>query len=898
MAVTLVVPQVNIFQEFSLIPAPVVQPLRAFIFGPDFAVRSYPTSKAYISLGAYNDAANTPYAWPSIQPGDVVDPSYTEVWFENAWINYFNYNGMSAAVSSVAPNVLRLASGGWTAVPGFARSGLVPRDVAPGDGVIITDPSNAAHTLTALVKGFAQTPIASSHDASSTAGSANAASQSSSHSYTGPGGSPFTPTVGVGSYKPFIKGILNDVYTLKITTAGLSGAAVASISSASGLDPLLTGIVITTGSPVALGALGATVTFADSGASTYNLGDTWVFTVACTFAAPAGSTVVIGGTYTGPTSPDYILTIVTGGVVGTDSPTFKVTTSDGSDAGGPYAATVAPVGIGSQGLTVHFTNAEDLKGGDVFFFQATAASLGATRDILLTQSLPSNLVLADVIVSISAIRTQEILQPQYLAPSILNWAQTAALITLNAGILSYTTAETGLNGYPIIAGTAYASYRALSQKNASGITSISSTAALKTAFAGTPGGGITPDNVLAYGVQKALENANGTVVNFMAVPTNDLNGYNYVLGKTLSRNDVYSFCPLTKDAGVLAAVQGHIDSESTPEKGFFRIGWFTPKINSVIPVVANPMGVPFTATVLHNPADLSGTYKLVTSATATFITSGVLAGDTFRYAYGTDAIGNVVYATDTVSNVISETQLELFTGPATPVVVASKFEIWRALTASQIAANLVTENTFADRRIYNVIGGNQNEADGFVNVDDMFVAAAYAGIRGGVAPHQGLTNVALAGFTAVPWTTNVLMDTDLDTLMNGGYWVVQQGPNGGAVYCRFAISTDLTDLNSAIQMRTTNTDAISYYFLSILRPYLGNTNVTPSNANQIMAQLTAAIAYLQNTTTTPTLGPQLLNGSQVVSIQPNVLLPNRYTVQTSLVEPWELDGIDNYLVIG
>ena len=886
-----VLPQVQVFQEFTLVPTPVTLPLRAFIFGPHYNVRSYEKAKADISLGAYDSTTDTVYSWPGRLAGEVVDQAFTRLFVDDAWIRYFNYAGATAAVASIAGSTLRLAADGWAAVTGFPRSALVPRDVAVGDAVKITDPADATSTLSAVVRSLARIPVASTHAAAGTVGPANAGSTSAGVvEISAPAGSFFTPTLTTTLYKPYKVGVTGDRYTFTITTAGVSGVARMSVVSDSGLDDDYD-VVITTATPVAVGDLGLTVTFADAGGPhSYVLGATWVEDVLCAFAAPAGSVITASGTYTGLTSSNYILQITEGGIVGTDTPKFTVRLADGSDAGGPYNATAAAVAVGNYGISIAWTAATKLCKGDVFTVAVVAASEGRVRDIVLDKTIPTALVLSDIKVEISAVRDQEILVPRYGTPLVANWTQAAAAITVKSGILSYTT-ETGLSGYPIVAGTLYSSYRALAQTYADDIHTVSDVSELAALFSD-----LTPENPLGYGLKKALENANGTDVKYIGVATNDLAGFSTAVSKTLEREDCYSFAPITKDASILSMVAGHVDAQSTPEKGRWRIAWVTDAVSTLLRIVGSDV-TPFLGAITHDSADPAGTYRLVTCSTATFLDSGVVAGDAYRYAYATDSVGAVTYATDIVDTIVSQTQLKILTGPASPVVVAEKFEIWRTLSATEQVAEVIAGNTYADRRVYNVIGGNQNEADGFTDVDDMFLAAAYAGLRSGVAPHQGLTNVALTGFTAIPWIMESLTATERDALMSGGLWVVQQATDGtGTIFCRKQVSTDVTDLNTTEQSVTTNVDSISYYLKATLAPYIGRTNNVAGVQTLIRGDIEAVFQYFFNNKT-PTLGSQILEGTDILELRPHAVLPDNLVIKIQLVIPYPLNVINVYLVI-
>ena len=880
-----VLPQVQVFQEFTLLPTPVTLPLRAFVFGPHFNVRSYAKAKSAIGLGAYDETQDTSYDWPGRQAGEIVDQAFTRVFLDAARIKFFAHTAGDNLVSTVAPNILRIGTSGWKAETGFGRNSGIPRDVAIGDEVVIDG------GVTAKVRGFVRTTVASSHDTNSTANAGNkvtAVAGSAAVVAISTVDTDLSAAFGTASFKPFIVGQTAITYTFEVVEAGVLGVAKVNITSDSGLDDAFGVTTAASASPLTIGALGATITITDAGTTTLQIGDTWAYTVTAAFTQTVGTVVTAAGTYTGGTSTSYIITVTEGGIVGTDTPQVSVRTADGTDAGGPYAATATAVAVGSLGLTLAFTAATKLCKGDIFSVAVVAAGQGSARDLVLDTSVSAD---ADVSVTVSAIRDQEVLAPRYNALGVANWTQAATAITLKSGVLSYSSSEPALNGYPIIGGTLYAGYRALSQVYAGDIQTISDVSTLSTLFSD-----ITPENPLAYGVKKALENSNGTDVKFIGVATNNLAGYLAAVNKTLEREDVYSFVPLTKDRGVLEAVVGSVKQQSTPEKGRWRIAWVTEAVVQTKRISGNDTS-PLLATVANDPVDISGTYRLVTCAAGAFVTDGVLPGDTYRYAYGLDALGAQIYATDTVDSVISETQLKLSAGPTSPVAVAEKIEIWRALSLGAQVNDLTTKNSYGTRRAYNVIGGNKNSADGFTDIDDMFLAAAFAGLRSGVAPHQGLTNVALSGFASIPWIAVTLTGAERDALMNAAYWVVEQNNSGvGEVYCRKALSTDLADLNTSEQMVTTNVDSISYYQKQILASYIGRTNNVDTVRNLIRADIEASYQFFFNNKT-PTLGSQLLDGTAILELRPHAVLRDRLVIKQSLVIPYALNSIDNYLVV-
>ena len=88
---TYVLPQVQVFQEFRVIPTEVVRNLNAFVFGANYALFRYnvEAEKALIGLGAYDFTADTVYDYPSQPAASIVDTDYAKLYFENVWAQYF-----------------------------------------------------------------------------------------------------------------------------------------------------------------------------------------------------------------------------------------------------------------------------------------------------------------------------------------------------------------------------------------------------------------------------------------------------------------------------------------------------------------------------------------------------------------------------------------------------------------------------------------------------------------------------------------------------------------------------------------------------------------------------------------------------------------------------------------
>ena len=881
-------PQVRVFQEFTLAPDAAVQPLRAFILGPHYNVRSYEKAKDLIGLGDYLPDTNQEFLWPALEPGETVDQSFTRVWLDNALVRFLNASAGGDGYDPVAPNLLELGGTfGWAGNDYADRLPALLKDVSPGDVVRLADPADTANTYQSTVRRLVRELVASSVDADTTPETNNADTPAA------PGTADLvsaptidqTMTLDASTYKGYIEGLITERYTFEVIQAGLPGAARMNMLSDSGLDDVLDVEVPAT--PAAIGALGLEVSVA-GGTDTLSVGDTWVFDAHSAFTATAGSDISVTGTYTGPSDTTYIIEIVRGGDEGVDAPLFRVLTTTGIDSAAPQEAVDSGTTIGIFGLSVTFASAMQLNKGDRFTFDATAATQGRVSSLELADTIPASLTaLSDVNVQVFAKRNIELTEKRFGTPGVFNWEQDATTITLNSGAVYFAEGDP-LNGADIRAGSIYTGYRALSTQWANTIQTINDVGQLSSFF-----GDLTPENPLGFGVKLALSNANGTDVKFAAVPTNDLAGYVSVLDRTLEREDVYSFVPMTYDRAIKNLIQAHVTQQSSPEKGRWRIAWVSEETKDTAALVGDEDVV--TASIEQAGTDPSGVYRLVTSADAGFLTNGVQPGDTLRYNYSIDGFGVPTYDTDTVFTVISENQVLIQTGPSSPLSTPSKIEVWRQLSLDEQVAELVEANTYASRRVYSVFAGKAT-IDGFVGVPDYFVAAAYAGLRSGVLPHQGLTNVQIAGIDRVPFTADTLSSNQLDSLMNAGFWLVVSDPESAAIYCRKQISTDLLDINTTEQSVTTNVDSQSYLYKRVLAPYIGRTNNVASVQQLIRADLEAAFQTFFNASS-PTLGSQILDGTAISELRPHATLRDRLVVIIDTVIPYPLNNIDLFIVV-
>jgi hypothetical protein len=929
-----VLPQVLVFQEFAEANAATAQPLLACIVGEQYDLHRYSDAdeKPGIKVtNAYDPNSEECFVWPGRAAGGVVDQDYTKVFIDDALLQYFNDPvGSGSSITYVTPgkNRIRAASKVFQTANGYTRSAELLRDVKIGDVIKIVasacgDPVTFWSQIVGLVADVVPAIVAAA-----TSDIDNQAATILAASFAQTGG--ITNLVDIASasgtaYDGLADGNPEETYTVEVIGASVGGdatTAILKVTSASGNDDQAAVTPAAFSSPTAIGTRGLTVTWDDvSGSSSsgeadptdFRIGQKWTITVSQVYNPPA---LASGGTYSGIQNTTYVAEVSRGGLfAGVEKPLVLVTTTTGIDVSGPTQVTGSGVDVpvGTLGATINFVGAA-LNKGDKFYVGVTAAAPGAVRTLLLANNLSDSLRgICEVVGSSSSSSSSsgsppdldvtlfiksDIQVPHLRTGLIENWSQSVTELCMQAGITAFNSewASGGaLVALPVMAGAVYVEHRdrvATACATVGTVAEVTNVASIL--------GVVHPDNPLAYGVYKALLNSNGQEVKYVGVCGQtyelDLEDWLEALDKLVGRDDVYQVVALTQELNIHQAVLALCDAQSTAEKGRWKIGWMNLAASEVIGIyTALPSGSPVLATITDDP-DTSGTqYTIVEVTNGEFITQGVRAGDMVRALYTSDGMGGIAYSEFVVDAVINEESLRLLTGPAAAVNTPSKIEIWRTLTKTELAAEQATKpGLFSSRRAYLV--WPDQLSDSGMTVKGYFLCAALAGLRSGVLPQQGLTNVEIIGFDDLSRVDPFFSANQLDTLAASGYWIVIQDNNDGSVYTRHQLSTGNQDsLFEKEQNITTNLDEISMLFLARMKQFIGRGNVTPAMIDIIRGEILAQVASLKNTITVARLGPQVID-AEILELRVHPTLRDRVLARIALELPFPLNNIELHLI--
>jgi hypothetical protein len=624
---------------------------------------------------------------------------------------------------------------------------------------------------------------------------------------------------------------------------------------------------------------------------------------------------VASGTYTGTADLVYRIKVERGGAFynGSNAETaakVSVVSSGIDSTGSVLVSKNQAFLLGNFGATMTFSAGtvgsgaeEGLVAGDIFYVAARPAKLGAYTIIELAESLPPSYLYSSVAPTINIefflkLKSVEIPAVRSIVDNTANWTQLENYITVNAGTTTNVPSLLAANGpatLPVESARIFVHHRDLLQDNVVSIGSVRSGGEIERRL-----GIIHPDNPLAQGVSDAVLNASNAVVYFIGVESDDLAGYLAAIEVAKKTDKVYSFVPLTFDRTIQDAVVAHVNAFSTPEVGLWRIAWLAvedKKQKSLY--TSKPNGADWVGTVTDDPQVPGNQYRLVTIPGATFVDDGIRATDSVRLNFRLGADGNVAYDEYVVDEVRTQTTLVLTSSLVSPINNLTKVEIVRNYTRDERATNIAyIGGEFNNRRV-RVVFPDEYGYNG-IKKKGYFLAAALAGLRSGVVPHQGLTNTQVLGADDLEKVVNEFTQDQLNIMAEQGIWLVMQELAGATPFVRHQLTTDDSGLNTSEDSITTNVDNISYGLKHVLAPYIGTYNINPTNLLVIRDAIVSELTFRATGTRTVRAGNQLVSFTpkdDILLLQQNPNFKDRIDVEVRLNVPYPLNYINLKLIV-
>ena len=419
-------------------------------------------------------------------------------------------------------------------------------------------------------------------------------------------------------------------------------------------------------------------------------------------------------------------------------------------------------------------------------------------------------------------------------------------------------------------------------------------------------GAVSPDNPLAMGVHMAALNAatddgdEAPPVYFMAVPSDDLDGYNKVLSRASLTDRIYVLAPTTQDDDVLEAVRTHVLAMSVKTVKRWRIAAASAKVPTTVNRLnkdMNPSGDNYYAIALAG-----NLIKVVKNSSSTegnpntaFRTT-LVKGDTVLFNFAPNGWSEEVPQEYTVKRVKNNYMVEV-EETLTPSNTPTKVEIYHTYTDAELADVVAAlSKSMASRRMLNVFP-NRFVGNG-MSMTGEFAACAVAGLVSATEPQQPITNLTVRGIDDVPLVYQTFSNAQLDTMAAGGTFIIAQDMPNDLVYVRHQITTAYPDgnINTAELSITKNVDSVSYAFSDLFEPYYGKNNITDELIAILYTIATQLIEDLGNATSS--YGPQVISADTLIKyVKRNEINKDHVDIAISLAVPYPCNNIDIVLTV-
>jgi hypothetical protein len=298
----------------------------------------------------------------------------------------------------------------------------------------------------------------------------------------------------------------------------------------------------------------------------------------------------------------------------------------------------------------------------------------------------------------------------------------------------------------------------------------------------------------------------------------------------------------------------------------------------------------------------------------TFVSSGVVAGDIVEMPADPTGTNYTTKSTWVVATVISDNRLRIVnngmnsstvenelphgvkrTGGALVGATNLSYRIVRTLDkAGQVDDLVAVSQSFNSRRVVLVWPDSVQLPDIADAQPGYYAACAVGGMTAGLPPHQGFTNIGMAGVKQLYNSNTYFTDDQLTELSQGGWYVLMQDTPSALPYCLHQLTTDVDTLETGEFSVVKNFDFVSLFFSDIVDDFLGQYNVNDELLGLIKSALETGIDTLRLRRFAK-IGAPLLSG-RVNSVEVSPISGDRVVVGMDIGLPKPLNVIELHLV--
>lgn len=579
----------------------------------------------------------------------------------------------------------------------------------------------------------------------------------------------------------------------------------------------------------------------------------------------SASDITIGGTHTYASDAQLVFTITTGGKIGTDSVKASLSINGGAAIQTDITCGTSAVSLsGATGittLTIAFTTNVTWATGDKITFPISAPTSYTSQS-----DMGYGVIVLDSAVTPAEDDTFTL---YYSAGDIEN--PTGASFTTEGLSVSATLSKGGLSLY---SGIFYATYRVRKDLYTEKVYSVGTTGELEGLL-----GAIHPLNPLSMMCYLALLNSNNSYVTFVAVAEDTLAAYSKAFDVAGTNTNAWALVPYSEDVAIQQLAFAKAKEYCTAEVMNWKTAWLgydTENIETVMPAVAG--------TVAGGSPN-----KLTISDVATYDITVVKAGDILTYNGNKYVITSVFTAVEAPYLLCSENL---------PVGTITGATITRTVSATDKVEEVKTYAASFNSELVRVFYGDNPYLTAYPSSDCpmSYVAAAWAGKRSGVPPHQGLTRSTIAGI-AFEGTTG-FTEAELNEMASGGVWLTITDSRDGSTYCRHQLTTksQTENYNLKEDSKVSNAHEICMTVRSAMDVYYGRANVVDAALEVIRLKGVNTVTAIQSRSWSDLLGPQIVELASL-TVERDANYSDRVNVHVEMTTPDPLNNLDVYLVI-
>lgn len=355
-------------------------------------------------------------------------------------------------------------------------------------------------------------------------------------------------------------------------------------------------------------------------------------------------------------------------------------------------------------------------------------------------------------------------------------------------------------------------------------------------------------------------------------------------GMAVGNDGVYIIEKVLSDYAVIAT---NTDTEANPSKETVANAAFTP-----------PGGL---FAIGDTTVTIRGAFDILHDSSSNFVDA--MPGDFIAIPTGANFDGGVtlhkisdVISHDRVLIDVMESDTELASS-----ATSTNYRVQRGLTKATQAETIASyAGSLSNSRLTLVwpgqvlLAGVRNEREGVRTWQPgYYIAAALGGQCAGFPPHQNMTGLSAGGIDQVRYSTEYFTESQINTIMEGGWTVYKQPNKQAAVSPIRVLTTDLDFLETMELMVIKNFDFVSIFFRNMLRRFLAGYNVTDAAIGMIRNALDAGIANLQSRVVTK-LGAPLIDAT-IASVDVSDVSADRIDIVMQVTLPRPLNEITLFL---